>query len=136
MERKRKRSTQRIDSDEESVEVLWEPRCQAFRTDDWATYQPQLFQYVRDEVKPEQKVLSAMKAYAVQRGHISLHKSSRPWERADADPSDYFNCGEFHLGFGEKSWHCFYRRVLEGGYEHRHHHRTSEERRRDRSRPP
>lgn len=132
MERKRRGKS---DSDEESVEVIWDPHCQSFRTEDWATYQPQLFQYVRDEVKPEQKVLSAMKAYAIQRGHISLHRSSRPWEKPEADPSDFFNCGKSHPGFSEKSWPCFYRRVLGGGYEHRHHRRTSEDRKRDRSRP-
>lgn len=81
------------ESDEEQVSIVWESRCQSFRLEDWATYQPQLFQYVREEAKPEQKVLNAMKEYATQRGHISLHKSTRPWEQPDVDPSDWFNCG-------------------------------------------
>ena len=81
------------DSDEEPIDIVWDPRCQSFRLDDWAAFQPQLFQYVRDEAKPEQKLLTSMKAYAVQRGHLSLHKSTRPWEKPDADPSDWFNCG-------------------------------------------
>jgi hypothetical protein len=81
-----------MDSDEE-VSVVWDNTCDTYLIEDWVRNKSRLFQYVREDYKPQPVKLDAQTIL------LTTEYQEKPWKRPGADESDWFN-----FGFNEDSW--------------------------------